>query len=243
MKILNVIWTLGILFSGYYANAQIYTVVYEIGDLRATGSDYPNPNKGLVPVNPYKFPNTNIYKASPGSKFKLISENRQLIGDKNWVLVEFINCVNCPSTSGFVKSNTKYWMLDSVFDSGQVRLIGGFDFGLLTVPFKIRNNPSQISPNTSIGVYAGYKKSLNHNAYISGIFTFGLTGISLNDINASDVDNVMGITYAAGAIFHYKKLQIGLVGGADFIGGNRGLNWAYENKPWFSVATGFVFTK
>lgn len=188
------------------------------------------------------FATKNEYKAPSGSIFKQIEDNPVTIEGSQYYLVEFKKVTK--SGEGYVVIGVKYWMPADKNQSYYRRLKNGVDIGALTLPFKLRFSPSQISSNASIGPYIGYKTALGYDWHVSFIGTFGLAGISLNDVNSKDVENVLGFTYGAGCIFNYKsKFQLGFVAGADFIGGDKGKNWSYENKPWLSLAAGFTFLK
>lgn len=215
--------------------ADSYQIIVNMSGLREAG-DFAKATPDMT------FATKNEFKAPSGSVFKQIEDNPVTIEGGQYYLVEFIQVTK--SEKGFVVVGVKYWMPADKNQSYYRRLKNGVDIGALTLPFKLRFNPSQISPNASIGPYIGYKTALGYDWHVSFIGTFGLAGISLNDVNSKDVENVVGLTYGAGCIFSYKsKFQLGFVTGADFIGGDKGKNWSYENKPWLSLAVGFTFLK
>jgi hypothetical protein len=235
MKKRQILILIAMLFVSTISFADSYRVIIGINGLRKAG-DFAKATSNL------SFPTKDEYKAPSGSIFKQIEDNPVAIEGGQYYLVEFNKVTT--SGDGFVVVGEKYWMPAEKNQSYYRRLKNGVDIGALTLPFKLRFSPSQISPNASIGPYCGYKTALGYNWYASFLGTLGLAGISLNDVNAKDVENVIGLTYGAGCIFNYKgKFQLGLVIGSDLIGGDKGKNWTYENKPWLSLAAGFTFLK
>jgi hypothetical protein len=221
-----------------FAVAQRFKVVTNMSDIRCAG-DFAI----KMDLNANFCHDSVHYKAPQGSIFIKVNDIPETIDGQNYILVKFIRVEK--SGTDIVKESANYLIPEDKFKSSYyVMFNSGFDFGLLALPFKLRFNPSTISPNATIGPYCGFKKALGYKWTISLIGIFGLSGISLNDVNSEDVENVLGFTYAGGTIFSYdSKFQIGFVVGADFIGGEKGKNWTYENKPWIALATGFTFLK
>lgn len=182
------------------------------------------------------------YKAGRGSVFERIDDKTYTKDGKPYILVVFTKVTK--TGSDFVIHEQVYFLPEDKNQPYYVKLKSGVDYGLLTLPFKLRSNPSTISPNATIGPYVGYKVAIGYHWTASFIGTFGLSGVALNDINSKEVENVLGFTYAGGIIFNLKsKFQVGFVVGSDFIGGDKGKNWTYEHKPWIALATGFTFLK
>jgi hypothetical protein len=218
--------------------AQRFKIVTNMSDIRCAGDYSINKDQKADfcddPIH---------YKAPQGSIFIKINDKPETIDGQTYILVKFIKVEK--TANDIVKEFEKYLIPEDKFKSAYyVMFSSGFDWGFIALPFKLRFNPSTISPNATIGPYGGFKMALGYKWTISFIGTVGLSGISLNDINSEDVENVLGFTYAGGAIFSYdSKFQMGFVVGADFIGGDKGENWTYEHKPWIALATGFTFLK
>ncbi len=235
MKTRQTLILLAFLFVSKFSFADSFQIIVSMNGLREAG-DF------AKAISEITFPTKNEYKAQSGSIFKQIEDNPITIEGSLYYLVEFNKVTK--NGDGYVGTGNKYWMPAEKNQSYYRRLKNGVDIGVLTLPFKLRFSPSQISPNTSIGPYIGYKTALGYDWCVSFIGTFGLAGISLNDVNAKEVENVVGFTYGGGCIFNYKsKFQLGVVTGADLIGGDKGKNWSYEHKPWLSLAIGFTFLK
>lgn len=212
---------------------------------------------GIISMNDYEinmninlFLNENIekllssektYKAPIQTIVKLVESNFEYKNTK-YVVVEIDSVPQIGDD--IVKKGNIYLIPQEKFDSPRIRFHSGFDHGGLTVPYKLRFNETTISPSATLGYYIGHKVSTGINWYTSFIGTFGLTGIALNDVNSENVDNVLGISYGGGIIFNYdNKIQFGAIVGADIIGGDKGKDWKYENKPWVSIAIGFTFLR
>lgn len=222
-----------ILLINNFVYAEKFKIITNMSGLRCAG-DFSKFIETRV------FCDDSVYKVYIGSVFERVDDNTYTINNEKYILVVFTKTTQ--TGNGYVVIQKAYYMPEDKNQNGYVQFQSGFDYGLLTLPFKLRFNPSSIYPNATIGPYGGYKIALGYHWTVSFIGTFGLSGVSLNDVNSKEVENVLGFTYAGGAIFSYKnKFQIGFVGGADFIGGEKGKNWTYENKPWIALATGFTF--
>jgi len=223
--------------------ADSYLIIANMGSIKK-GGDYltalsASANNGGISISDESF------KADRGSVFKLINGTNTLIGNDGIEYVAVIFTKTGTTGTGYVAKDSIYLIPnDKISSSYYVQLYHGFDYGALTIPFKLRFNPTIISPTASLGFYAGYKIRIGYDWTSSFIGTVGLSGISLNDVNSKDPQNVLGLTYAIGTIFSFRsKFQLGFVVGADLIGGDNGNNWTYENKPWLAIATGFTFLK
>lgn len=223
-----------LLFVSSTLYSQKYKVVANIGHLKHVGEVIPK----IAPTDV----DTTSYFAPTNSLFTKISasENQKEMSDK--VIVVLFNYVP-PGGKNTVDVGERYFLSKEAFNSYSVRFYSGLDYGLLVVPFKLRFNPGSLSPGAALGPYIGYKFGSNTNVYTSIIATLGLTGVSLNDVNSDNVNNVLGLTYGSGVILNFNnKIQIGAVLGADYIG-EQGKDWDYQNKLWVSIAIGFAFLR
>lgn len=116
--------------------------------------------------------------------------------------------------------------------------IGGFNTGILVVPFKIRSG--DIYGDSTIGPYLSYKFE-----YMELVTTAGLTQIStVENGSGSNIKSETGLTFALGVVFPIKKdWDIAVLAGWDRLSGDAGRQWKYQHKPWASVAIGFNFTR
>ncbi len=235
MKTKSLIILVVTLLIGTNVYADKYKIISNMSGLKKSG-DFKEKDKANIIFDGID------YKAASGSIFKRVDNEAYSVQGENYILIEFTKISG--KGTDFVKLDQVYFLPEEKNRPYYVKLESGFDYGALSLPFKLRFNPNVISPNASIGFFGGYKKAIGYNWTSSFIGTIGLTGVSLNDVNSKDVENVMGFTYAGGIIFNYKsKFQAGFVIGVDMIGGTRGKNWTYENKPWIAIATGFTFLK
>lgn len=230
------------------ALAQKYKTLSEIDNLRNPGKPFSffldaQDSVGILRNIP-AFDDPQTYTAPANSVFNLIFEQPQVIDNDQFFVVKFTKVPKTGDT--YVKEDQVYYFpIDKFYPFVLVEPKSQFDWGVLTVPFKFRFKPNVITPSASIGPYAGMRFYLNHNWSLSTIGSAALAGISLNDVNADDVENVMGLTLSMGPVLSYKngQVQLGLILGTDIIGGNKGEDWIYEGKPWLAFSTGFSFTK
>ncbi len=122
----------------------------------------------------------------------------------------------------------------------------GFDFGVLTVPFKIQlSGKHSFSGSASVGAYLGYRIPWPESGLVfSPILFAGASNISTSATTASGTTSqtVAGLSYGIGVITTVKdSLQVGLVFGADHV--DSAQPYAYNDKPWLSFEIGYSFTK
>lgn len=122
--------------------------------------------------------------------------------------------------------------------------------GVFTVPFKYRPQDGTFEPAFNVSGGAGVKLNFN-NRDIKGITFFGAIGAStialtrFNSILPDGVTNLTtaGITPSISVIYQWKKLQLGIPCGFDFIFDNRTYKYKNQGKPWFAVSIGIgIFT-
>ena len=221
-----------------YALAENYLAVFGV-------QGFKNPSETAPGVKITKFLDNTIYKADRGSKL-IKYKDTAIVDGQEFYLVKFTKVVG--TGSDYVEKDRYYYLAKMSFEDYVqrkfLRPLAAFDFGALVVPFKLRFDPTIISPNASIGPYLGYKRYLGFDWSVTFLGTVGLSGITLNDVNAKEPENAMGFTYAGGVVFTYEgRIQIGIIGGSDFIGGEKGEKWTYEHKFWLALSTGFALLK
>ncbi|MBL8326239.1 MAG: hypothetical protein JNJ89_14905 [Rubrivivax sp.] len=118
------------------------------------------------------------------------------------------------------------------------RRVGGFNTGLLVVPFKLRRG--DIFSDSTIGPYLSYKWDI-----VEVLATAGLSQIStVENGSGTDIKSETGLTGAMGVNFQLgKDWDIAFIAGVDRLSGAVGKAWKYQNKPWVSFAIGFNFTR
>ncbi len=120
----------------------------------------------------------------------------------------------------------------------------GWAFGMLTIPYKYQLSDKSFGSALSVGPYFGFRL-----ADQAGSITYVLSAGFVNNIpvalaNSSGTENRSGFTLATGMIFSIDKgtgMQIGVLVGQDNLGTNTAAPYAYEGKPWVSIAIGYKF--
>ncbi|GEM_PF-4241528 len=211
----------------------------------------------FFPSNPDEEDKNLIHYAPAGSKFKIISS------DKEYYEVEFTDIgtdesslqagpelislffisEDAPATTAkalkpveieknpcrIKRTDLPEWYCD---------ILSGWDIGLLAVPFKIRTQDKvKITGRSTIGAYAGPRfKS------VSVVSAFGLGPIELNNVGSEVTNSELGFTLAIGFVMEpATKFQIGIITGFDWINEKEEVSWKYQEKPWISAQTGFRF--
>lgn len=55
-------------------------------------------------------------------------------------------------------------------------------------------------------------------------------------------DNLIGFCFGWGIVYQFNQLQIGLINGKDYLGGERSKEWQYDGNSWWSFAIGYKFS-
>lgn len=124
----------------------------------------------------------------------------------------------------------------------------------LTAPFKLRPKIGEknytFSPEVNVGGYVGLSIRLSRtepiflNAPVVGL---GFSSININDESHAEGEGVKqngmawGLTSSYGVVFQLYDFQIGFLLGHDFVSGDIGKNWIYNQMPWYSFSIGFSF--
>lgn len=115
--------------------------------------------------------------------------------------------------------------------------VGGVNTGVLVVPFKLRSG--DIYSDSTIGPYISYKWEV-----IEVLATAGLSQISVSEVGTEKVQSETGLTAAFGVNFEIDtNWDIALLVGKDHLSGEKGDQWEYQDKTWFSFGIGFNFTR
>jgi hypothetical protein len=131
---------------------------------------------------------------------------------------------------------TPYKLCISKTRDYKYRRAGGIDTGVLVIPYKVRSG--DIFGDSTVGPYVAFKGDS-----ISLLATFGLTQVSVSDINNADVKSETGLSAAVGLVWSVSdSFDIGLVVGKDHLSGEAGDNFRYQDKSWWSFSIGYNFT-
>ncbi len=136
-----------------------------------------------------------------------------------------------------------------------------FTAGTVVIPIKIRrskeldtqDNGFEFSKDIALGPFVGVKKRISkYKPYFLdlglsvGISSVRLTANNSDSTLTSTVQDIAAFTWAAGAVFEFDNVQIGMFIGKDRVNnnfdvnGNKGYNWAYQNKLWWSLGFGYA---
>lgn len=135
-----------------------------------------------------------------------------------------------------------YKINTSVMRSFCYRYAFGLEHGPLVVPFKLRSRNRTITGESTLGYYLGLRLNwfeISASPFISG----GLALIPVSDVNSEQSENRTGVSFSFGTILQTsQRLQLAVVMGWDYLGGDAGRHWEFEGNPWYSFAIGFSFT-
>lgn len=126
------------------------------------------------------------------------------------------------------------------------------EFGILSIPFKLRFSPFEFSKDISFDATAAAKYRISHTKenYISILGGVGITSVTLDSSSTFRVENsdtlflsntrsAAAFSFVAGIVFEFNKVQIGMFTGLDALGGNEAHMWRYQAVPFFAVGIGF----
>jgi hypothetical protein len=181
--------------------------------------------------------------APPGSEFALQGTINIDGIDYLKVIFSKVPCQENGNHLIVVKAN-EYVIRAEFFRDGIIyERVSALETGPLLVPFKYRvSGGGSISAEASVGLYFGYFVKVR-NARLTFLGTLGATQISIPKTDSSDLETKTALTVALGVVLTVdSKMQIGIVIGADTIGGNSS-GWKHNGKLWISAAIGFRFTK
>lgn len=138
--------------------------------------------------------------------------------------------------------------IEQQFKKWSPKLITG---ATISTPFKFRpkiDGKNYIfTPELSLGPYIGANFRMDKKLPISlnTIVSAGVNSININDNVQVDEDSkdglALGFYTSIGAVIQINDFQIGALYGFDFVSGEMGKNWLYNEKPWFSFSIGFNF--
>lgn len=130
-------------------------------------------------------------------------------------------------------------------DAGNADYRGGFDFGVLAVPFKVEMTGKQaFASSATLGGYVGYRIPWTDTGLVfSPVIFAGASNISVPTApgSSSTTETVAGLSYGAGLITTVKdSFQLGIVVGFDHVDSP---TYAYNDKPWLSLEIGYSFAQ
>lgn len=120
-----------------------------------------------------------------------------------------------------------------------------FNIGILTLPFKFRNQgdksfESEFNLNSTLALRL---KSIGGGHLFIQVGA-GIGGAELNDVNSKGIIDkatikANALSMLGGLMIQYKDVQAGIYYGADFINNQPFYQWSYQGKPWFAFGVGY----
>lgn len=121
----------------------------------------------------------------------------------------------------------------------------------IATPFKfrpkIRDKNYIFTPELSLGPFIGanFRMDKRLPIFFNAIASAGINSINIQDNVQIEKDGkdglALGFYGSIGAVIQVNDFQIGALYGYDFVSGEMGKNWLYNEKPWFSFSIGFNF--
>jgi hypothetical protein len=121
----------------------------------------------------------------------------------------------------------------------------------ISTPFKFRpeigDRNYTFSPELSLGPYAGLNMRLDKTnpIFLNWIASAGISSISINDNSEIVKDGkdglALGFFVSTGIVLQVSDFQIGGLIGGDFVSGEMGKNWVYNEHMWWSFSIGYNF--
>jgi len=201
--------------------------------------------------------NFNYEESLNGQRFKVIGK------DKKYVYIRIFDyrtkkTVESSNQLKYVKGkNNKYFRIKNEFFESSTDKIypiyAGENFGVVTIPFKIRLGNDDFETNVNIGLNLGFKYRLNRKVEDRWILQpnigIGLSDIPLNERNSNveEAENRAAMSLSMGLLLNISKdVNLGVFYGFDRLNkANQSVNWKYQNKGWlgFGINIGFTSNK
>lgn len=138
--------------------------------------------------------------------------------------------------------------IEQQFKKWSPKLVTG---ATISTPFKFRPKVGDknyiFSPELSLGPFIGanFRMDKKLPIFLNLILSAGINSININDNVQLDEDEkdglALGFYTSVGAVVQINDFQVGALYGYDFVSGEMGKNWLYNEKPWFSFSIGFNF--
>ncbi|MDB5229669.1 MAG: hypothetical protein JWN76_474 [Chitinophagaceae bacterium] len=206
----------------------------------------------------------------PGIKFRVIGEKRtaNALGDVYVIQFDKITgeaaaykadktLINSTNTGGEAYYCVKANEFTDKFVKKHYRILlynAKWNIGTLIVPVKIRpavdGAAKDFTTDVGVGASLGLSARISHYNphYLSIVGFFGPSAVNVDSVSTKGYEKKPGtkwisLTGGMGVILELGAFQVGYVLGRDFIGGQNGKNYIYNNKPWHSFGIGYQFVK
>ncbi len=124
---------------------------------------------------------------------------------------------------------------------------------VLSIPFKIRPKlgkvPADFTGDFTIGsaIGIGFRLSPYKKNYLNLSLAGGVTSVTVDRRSTNNYVNEKtkwsALSPGFGLTFDINGFQFGGVIGCDFVGGEAGSKWIYNNSFWYSIGVGYQFIK
>ena len=138
--------------------------------------------------------------------------------------------------------------IEQQFKNWAPKLVTG---ATIATPFKFRPKIGDknyiFTPELSLGPFIGMNFRMDKKLpiFLNTILSAGINSINISDNVQVDKDEkdglALGFYGSIGAVIQINDFQVGALYGYDFVSGEIGKNWLYNEKPWFSFSIGFNF--
>ncbi len=140
-----------------------------------------------------------------------------------------------------------FLMRKTMLDSVASKIIRRFlpVYGSTVLPFKFRPQTGDFKKDLALSALGGVKLSSTRGylslALVTGI---GVSSVSLDSLNTFGVvkktEERAAITVPLGLVIEWRRLQIGVFAGWDWLAKSSEDNWRYQGKHWLALGIGFT---
>src|SRR5262245_42769030 len=191
-------------------------------------------------------PNPRSAHASPGRKY-------EILGSRNaYYQIRFLDKskkIDGIDDVAEVKKGGIYLIPQDTLKADELKrsITQSFEVGVLAVPFKVRGEvagvPMQVTGGGPLGAAFAWRMATDLvSTRLAPLIFVGLSQVALKQDEGEAAKESSALTLATGLQIEVKgRARLGLVAGWDWAGGSEGRDWAYQGRPWYSVALNFSF--
>lgn len=139
-----------------------------------------------------------------------------------------------------------FFIPDWQFDNLTIAIESKIDpiYGITSIPFKIRRG-FDVTKDVALGAAVGIKYRVFPASDFSVNLLLGIaySNVTLDSLNTNGMlkesTDKAAFTPYGGLVFDWKKVQLGLFMGADFLAKKDRNNWQSQGKKWYGIGLGF----
>jgi len=189
----------------------------------------------------------------PGVKFRVVKIDKSTVQLRalNYKPLSETAKENLTKNGEIIKSeyyNDKLYTIslqDFVAYAEAVEEYDKLSVGLITLPFKARpqgdftfDTEFNISSTVNIKIWEFWNTSFNIQAG-AGIGSVGLNASNATGLSDSEAQDVSVLTFFAGGMFQYKKVQVGFYAGVDQLNNQAHFGWESNGNLWLGFGVGY----